>query len=90
MAIPVNPDEPGEGGGGQPGDPGYVPPTGPGTKLAAVVTTTTITFTADQIAAAGGPWPAFKVRVTPINDTGSGPPAEYAYPDGGSESGPQP
>jgi hypothetical protein len=80
MARPINPDDPGGGGGGEPGDPGYVPPTSPGTKLAAVVTSTSLTFTADQIAAAGGPWPAFTLRVTAINDKGSGPAVEVDYP----------
>lgn len=88
MALPINPNEPGDGGeGGSPGDPGYIPPTGPGTKLAAVVTSTSITFTADQIAAAGGPWPNFKFRVTPVNDTGAGTAAEVTYPDGGNSEG---
>lgn len=81
MAVPINPSEPGdEGGGGSPGDPGYVPPTQPGTKLAFVVVGSSVTITEDQIRAAGGPWPTFTLRVTPINDTGSGPAASVDYP----------
>lgn len=75
--YPVPEDNPGVG---EPGEPGYVPPTGPGTKIALIVTGSTITITADQITAAGGPWPAFSVRVTPINASGTGTSAEVDYP----------
>lgn len=75
--LPVPEDFPGEG---EPGNPGYIPPTGSGTKIAVVIAGSNVTFTADQIAAAGGPWPAFTIKVTPINETGSGTPAEADYP----------
>lgn len=77
LPYPDPDDNPGVGG---PGDPDYIPPTGPGTKLAAIVTGSTITFTADQIIAAGGPWASFKIRVTPINASGTGTPDEVDYP----------
>lgn len=70
-------DNPGEGG---PGDPGYVPPTGSDTTIALVVVGSNITIAADLIAAAGGPWPAFTVKVTPVNDNGAGTPASVDYP----------
>lgn len=75
MATDVDPpnENPGDG---DPGDPGYVPPTGPDTKIAVVVTNPGVTFAAAQIIAAGGPWPNFKVRVTPVNDYGVGAYAE--------------
>lgn len=104
MGIPIQPDEPGNDGGG--GDPGGgtgggstpaapTPPTQPGTKIALQVSSTNATITADQIIAAGGPWPSFKVRVTPLNANGVGPsqtveatvtetPVDY---DGGNASG---
>lgn len=73
MARPINPDPEIPGEGGEPGDPGYVPPTDPSAKIAVVVTGTSYTFTADQIAQAGGPFASYSVRVTPVNDNGSGP-----------------
>jgi hypothetical protein len=73
---PAN-DNPGEGG---PGDPGYIPPTGSDTKIAIVTTNSGYTFTEAEIAAAGGPWPVFSIRVTPVNDYGSGTAAEVDYP----------
>ena len=74
MARPINPDDPGTDPG-TPGTPGYIPPTRAGTKLAVTVTGTSVTFTSDQIKAAGGPWASFTIRVTPFNAGGSGPPA---------------
>lgn len=62
--------------GGTPGTPGYFPPTGANTKIAILVQKPAYTITEDQIVAAGGPWTGFVVRVTPINDNGSGPAAE--------------
>jgi hypothetical protein len=70
--------DPGTGGGGTPAAP--TPPTQPGTKIALQVSSTNATITADQIIAAGGPWPSFKVRVTPLNANGAGLSATYAYP----------
>lgn len=78
MARPIDPSDPGDTG--EPGDPGYYPPPATGAVLAAVVTSSNINFTADQILAAGGPWTGFRLRVTPINDTGAGPAAEVEYP----------
>lgn len=74
--------DPGEDdpGTGDPGDPGYTPPTTPGAVMAAVTTNSAITFTEDQIVAAGGPWASFTTRVTPVNDYGNGPYAEEEYP----------
>lgn len=77
MARPIDPAEPPSE---DPTDPGYTPPTGPGTKIAFVVAGSAATITSDQIAAAGGPWPAFKVRVTPFNNAGPGPSTEVIYP----------
>jgi len=68
MAIPVDPEDPVP----EPGDPGYYPPTEAGTVLAFVVYGTSFTITSEQITAAGGPWAAFTVKVTPANDYGSG------------------
>lgn len=79
MAVTI-PDPDDNPGSGSPGDAGYIPPTGPGTKLAVVTTNTNLTFTETEILQAGGPWPAFKIRVTPINDNGSGPSGEAGYP----------
>lgn len=62
-----------------PGD-GPIPPTGANTKIAVVVTKTAYAITEDQIVAAGGPWPSFKVKVTPINENGAGTPMEVEYP----------
>lgn len=69
-------DEP----GGDPGTPGddYTPPTSAGAKIAVVISNSNVIFTSDQISAAGGPWTAFKVRVTPMNANGSGGAAEVA------------
>lgn len=75
---PTLPEDPGPGG--DPGNPS-TPPTQPGTRIAFLVTSSSVTITEDQIIAAGGPWPAFTFRVTPVNDTGSGPPAQVSYPD---------
>lgn len=77
--IPPN-DNPGEG---SPGDPGYVPPTGSNTKVAIVTNNSNLTITAAQIAAGGGPWAAFTLKVTPVNDAGSGTPQEAEYIGGG-------
>jgi hypothetical protein len=79
MGTTVDPpnDNPGEG---EPGDPGYTPPTGPNTKIALVVTSSNLTLTEDQIVAAGGPWAAFTIKVTPVNDNGTGAPGEFDYP----------
>lgn len=71
----------GDGGGpgtGDPGDGDYTPPTSTGAKIAVVISNSNVTFTYDQISAAGGPWPAFRVRVTPMNANGAGPAAEVA------------
>lgn len=65
--------------GGEPGSEGYTPPTGPNTKIASVVTKTAFAFTEDQIREAGGPWPVFTIKVTPVNDAGSGTPGEVEY-----------
>lgn len=74
MATDVDPPNDNPGGGS-------VPPTGPNTKIAAIVTKTAYAITEDQIVAAGGPWPGgFKIRVTPINANGSGVAATKAYP----------
>lgn len=75
MAQVVDPPNDNDGGG-DPGDPGYVPPTGSNTKIAMVISGLTCTFTPDQIAAAGGPWPVFTIKVTPVNDAGAGTPQE--------------
>ena len=76
MARPIelDPSDTGTGtpGTGTPGDSGYTPPTVAGATLALVVTSTTLTLTSTQIAAAGGPWAHFTVRVTPMNTAGSG------------------
>lgn len=75
MATDVDPpnDNP---GGDPPGTPGYFPPTGANTKIAAIISGTNITFTAEQIIASGGPWATFTIKVTPVNDYGSGTPQE--------------
>ena len=80
MARPI--DDPGtDPGVGDPGDPGYTPPTsGANTKLAAVTTNSNYTFTEEDIVAALGPWAAFTIRVTPVNDLGAGDYAEVDYP----------
>jgi hypothetical protein len=67
-------------GEGTPGTPGYIPPTGSNTRLAVVVTGSAITFAEEDIVGAGGPWPAYTLKVTPVNDAGSGTPAEVTYP----------
>lgn len=74
---PLDPDSPGVG---DPGDEGYEPPTDTNARLAVIVSRSPVTFTHDQIVAAGGPWPAFTVRVTPLNGNGSGQAAEVDYP----------
>lgn len=79
MAVPINPDEPNDPGGPGPGGP-PTPPTQPGTKIALQVSSTNATITSEQITAAGGPWPAFKVRVTPLNANGAGTPQTVSYP----------
>jgi hypothetical protein len=67
---------------GTPGSPGYRPATSAGTAIAAVVTGSSLTLTADQISAAGGPWTGFRVRVTAFNDQGAAAPVEAHYPQG--------
>lgn len=77
--IDLEPGEP--GGSGDPGDPGYTPPTsGAGTKIAIVTTNSAYVFTEQQIMEAGGPFAAYTIRVTPVNDNGVGPYQEVAYP----------
>lgn len=80
MARPI--EDPGDDPGtGDPGDSGYTPPTsGPNTKIAVVTTNSAYTFTEAEIIAAGGPWPSFTIRVTPVNDNGSGTYQEVDYP----------
>jgi len=83
MARPIGEDPENPGGPGYdppttPGEPGYVPPTAAGTAIAFVVITTAATITSEQIAAAGGPWENYTVRVTPINDYGSGAPQQIS------------
>jgi len=75
-------DDPGtDPGTGGPGDPGYTPPTsGTDTKFAAVTTNSNFTLPEEDIVAAGGPWPAFRIRVTPVNDWGVGAYQEVEYP----------
>lgn len=70
------------GGGGDPPAPGGVPthPPQPDTVLAVQVSSTNVTFTSEQIAAAGGPWLAFSVRVTPLNVNGAGAPQTVDVP----------
>jgi hypothetical protein len=77
MARPILPDDPDPGSGGDPGTPGEPMPR---VKLAFALSGTGLTITADQIMAAGGPWPSFSVRVTPRNANGNGTPAEVDYP----------
>lgn len=73
-------EDPGSDPGvGDPGDVGYRPPADPSSAIAMVTTNPTFTFTQDRIAAAGGPWSKFIIRVTPVNDNGSGAPAEIEY-----------
>lgn len=79
MSLPYPIEDDGGGGGGDPPDPSN-PPTQPGTTIALLVVSSNVTITADQIVAAGGPWAAFKVRVTPINDVGSGTAEQVEYP----------
>jgi hypothetical protein len=73
-------DPPADDPGGDPGTPGYTPPTDPNAVFAIVVTSSNCTIAASAIAAAGGPWAAFTVRVTPVNDWGAGTPAQVDWP----------
>jgi len=81
--------DPGDGGGNPtPSDPtapaGSVnnpTTTSPNSKLAKMVFGTSTLFTADEIKAAGGPWPKFKLRVTCLNNSGRSEIVEYTYSD---------